>query len=185
MLKFWLAVTPDVQLERFKEREKSPFKNFKITPDDWRNRDKWKEYAAATNEMLTRADVAHAPWHLVSANDKRYARLQVLRHIVRHWKTHADPQPGIAHEHHGNRPATAADFDVWLPLWKELPGLLPRRHRRRRHARNTWDRLLDPTEPMHVALAYDGGKAIGMVHWIFHRSTWTAGDYCYLQDLYA
>ena len=82
VLKFWLAVTPDVQLERFKEREKSPFKNFKITPDDWRNRDKWKEYAAATNEMLTRTDVAHAPWHLVSANDKRYARLQVLRHIV-------------------------------------------------------------------------------------------------------
>ena len=82
VLKFWLAVTPDVQLERFKEREKSPFKNFKITPDDWRNRDKWKEYAAATNEMLTRTDVAHAPWHLISANDKRYARLQVLRHIV-------------------------------------------------------------------------------------------------------
>ncbi|CAB3689220.1 polyphosphate:AMP phosphotransferase [Achromobacter pestifer] len=82
VLKFWLAVTADVQLERFKEREKSPFKNFKITPDDWRNRDKWKEYAAAANEMLTRTDVAHAPWHLVSANDKRYARLQVLRHVV-------------------------------------------------------------------------------------------------------
>lgn len=82
VLKFWLAVTADVQLERFKEREKSPFKNFKITPEDWRNRDKWKEYAAATNEMLARTDVAHAPWHLVSSNDKRYARLQVLRHIV-------------------------------------------------------------------------------------------------------
>ncbi|QVQ25695.1 polyphosphate:AMP phosphotransferase [Achromobacter deleyi] len=82
VLKFWLAITPDVQLERFREREKSPFKNFKITPDDWRNRDKWHEYAAATNELLTRTDVAHAPWHLVSANDKRYARLQVLRHIV-------------------------------------------------------------------------------------------------------
>lgn len=82
VLKFWLAVTPDVQLERFKEREKSPFKNFKITAEDWRNRDKWKDYAAAANEMLARTDVAHAPWHLVSANDKRYARLQVLRHIV-------------------------------------------------------------------------------------------------------
>ncbi|WP_313492424.1 polyphosphate:AMP phosphotransferase [Achromobacter animicus] len=82
VLKFWLAVTPDEQLKRFQEREKSPFKNFKITPDDWRNRDKWKEYAAAANEMMTRTDVAHAPWHLVSANDKRYARLQVLRHIV-------------------------------------------------------------------------------------------------------
>jgi polyphosphate:AMP phosphotransferase len=82
VLKFWLAVTPDVQLERFKERENSPFKNFKITPDDWRNRDKWKDYADAANEMLARTDLAHAPWHLVSANDKRYARLQVLRHIV-------------------------------------------------------------------------------------------------------
>jgi len=82
VLKFWLAVTPDEQLKRFHEREKSPFKNVKITPDDWRNRDKWKEYAAAANEMMTRTDVVHAPWHLVSANDKRYARLQVLRHIV-------------------------------------------------------------------------------------------------------
>lgn len=82
VLKFWLAVTPDEQLARFREREKSPFKNFKITPDDWRNREKWPEYAAAANEMMMRTDVAHAPWHLVSANDKRYARLQVLRHIV-------------------------------------------------------------------------------------------------------
>ena len=82
VLKFWLAITPDVQLERFREREKSPFKNFKITPEDWRNRDKWHEYATAANELLTRTDLPHAPWHLVSANDKRYARLQVLRHIV-------------------------------------------------------------------------------------------------------
>ena len=82
VLKFWLAITADVQLARFREREKSPFKNFKITPDDWRNRDKWDAYAAAANEMLARTDTAHAPWHLVSANDKRYARLQVLRHIV-------------------------------------------------------------------------------------------------------
>jgi len=82
VLKFWLAVTPDVQLERFHERERSPFKNFKITPDDWRNRKRWKDYASATNEMLARTDTHIAPWHLISANDKRYARLQVLRHIV-------------------------------------------------------------------------------------------------------
>ncbi len=87
VLKFWLAVTPEEQLERFHEREKSPFKNFKITPEDWRNREKWREYAAAANEMMTRTDVAHAPWHLVSANDKRYARLQVLRHIVEAMET--------------------------------------------------------------------------------------------------
>ena len=81
------------------------------------------------------------------------------------------------------RPATAADFDVWLPLWKGYQDFY-RVDIADAVTRNTWDRLLDPAEPMHVALAYDGGKAIGMVHWIFHRSTWTAGDYCYLQDLY-
>jgi AMP-polyphosphate phosphotransferase len=82
VLKFWLAITQDVQLARFKEREKSPVKNFKITAEDWRNRRKWNEYAAATNEMLVRTDMPYAPWHLISENDKRYARLQVLRHIV-------------------------------------------------------------------------------------------------------
>ena len=82
VLKFWLAVTRDVQLARFKEREHSPFKNFKITPDDWRNRKRWKDYAQAANDMLARTNMPAAPWHLISANDKRYARLQVLRHIV-------------------------------------------------------------------------------------------------------
>ena len=133
--------------------------------------------------MLTRTDVAHAPWHLVSANDKRYARLQVLRTSSRHWKTHADPQPeALPMSTTEIRPATAADFDVWLPLWKGYQDFY-RVDIADAVTRNTWDRLLDPTD-MHVALAYDGGKAIGMVHWIFHRSTWTAGDYCYLQDLY-
>ncbi len=82
IIKFWLAITQDVQLERFKEREKTPFKRYKITPDDWRNRKKWQEYAQATNEMLARTDLPHAPWYPIPANDKRYARLQVLRHIV-------------------------------------------------------------------------------------------------------
>ncbi|HYG43454.1 MAG TPA: polyphosphate:AMP phosphotransferase [Bordetella sp.] len=82
VLKFWLAITPDVQLQRFRERQRSPFKHFKITADDWRNRKKWQEYAAATNDMLGRTDTAHAPWHVVPSNDKRYARVQVLRHIV-------------------------------------------------------------------------------------------------------
>lgn len=82
MLKFWLAITQDVQLERFKERENTPFKRYKITPEDWRNREKWQDYAQATNEMLARTDLPHAPWYPIPANDKRYARLQVLRHIV-------------------------------------------------------------------------------------------------------
>lgn len=82
VLKFWLAVTPDEQLQRFHERAQSPFKNFKITADDWRNREKWSEYATAANDMFARTDTEDAPWHVISANDKRHARIQVLEHIV-------------------------------------------------------------------------------------------------------
>jgi len=82
VLKFWLALTPDVQLERFRQRQQSPFKHFKITDDDWRNRKKWREYTAATNAMLAHTDSVPAPWHVVPSNDKRHARVQVLRHIV-------------------------------------------------------------------------------------------------------
>lgn len=81
------------------------------------------------------------------------------------------------------RPVVAADFDVWLPLWKGYQDFY-RVDIADAVTRNTWARFLDPAEPVNAALAYDSGKAVGMVHWIFHRSTWTAGDYCYLQDLY-
>ncbi|QDJ45701.1 GNAT family N-acetyltransferase [Bordetella hinzii] len=81
------------------------------------------------------------------------------------------------------RPVSPADFDVWLPLWKgyqafynvDIADAV---------TRVAWERFLDPAQPMHAALAYDNGRAIGMVHWIYHRSTWTAGDYVYLQDLF-
>ncbi|OZI41882.1 polyphosphate:AMP phosphotransferase [Bordetella genomosp. 4] len=82
VLKFWLAITPEEQLQRFQERERSPFKNFKITPDDWRNREKWNQYASAANDMLARTDTDHAPWHVIGTNDKRYARIHVLKNIV-------------------------------------------------------------------------------------------------------
>jgi polyphosphate kinase 2 (PPK2 family) len=82
IVKFWLAVTADEQLRRFHEREESPFKNFKITPDDWRNRKKWHNYVQAADEMLARTDTPQAPWHVLSANDKQHARVAVLRHIV-------------------------------------------------------------------------------------------------------
>ncbi|HRL94627.1 MAG TPA: GNAT family N-acetyltransferase [Pseudomonas sp.] len=81
------------------------------------------------------------------------------------------------------RPITAADHAAWLPLWQgyqrfynaditpEVSAL-------------TWQRFLDPAEPMFAALAWQDGVAVGLVHWIFHRSCWTVSDYCYLQDLY-
>lgn len=82
VLKFWLSVTQDEQLARFKERETSTFKQFKITPEDWRNRDKWKDYYQAAGDMLTYTQTDYAPWHVISSNDKRHARVQVLKRIT-------------------------------------------------------------------------------------------------------
>ena len=83
VLKFWLAVSPDEQLKRFKERTHSPFKQFKITEDDWRNRRKAKAYSVAANEMFAHTNSAAAPWHILPANDKHYARVEVLKAIVK------------------------------------------------------------------------------------------------------
>ena len=79
VVKFWLAIDPDTQLARFKEREQTAFKRFKITDEDWRNRDKWGDYTQAVGDMVDRTSSEVAPWTLVEANDKRFARVKVLR----------------------------------------------------------------------------------------------------------
>jgi polyphosphate:AMP phosphotransferase len=77
--KFWLAVTPDEQLRRFKERETTPHKNYKITPEDWRNRDRWPHYERAVEQMIDRTSTQQAPWHVVASDDKLWARIEVLQ----------------------------------------------------------------------------------------------------------
>ncbi len=79
VVKFWLAIDQQTQLERFKEREKIPFKRYKITEDDWRNRKKWPDYRQAVGDMVDRTSTEIAPWTLIEANDKRWARVKVLR----------------------------------------------------------------------------------------------------------
>ncbi|MEX0295396.1 polyphosphate:AMP phosphotransferase [Pseudomonas putida] len=81
VVKFWLAIDQQTQLERFEEREQIPFKRYKITEDDWRNRDKWDLYVDAVGDMVDRTSTEIAPWTLVEANDKRWARVKVLRTI--------------------------------------------------------------------------------------------------------
>ncbi|MBD8592042.1 polyphosphate:AMP phosphotransferase [Pseudomonas sp. CFBP 8758] len=81
LVKFWLAINEQTQLKRFKEREQIPFKRFKITEDDWRNREKWGAYRDAVGDMVDRTSSEVAPWTLVEANDKRWARVKVLRTI--------------------------------------------------------------------------------------------------------
>jgi polyphosphate:AMP phosphotransferase len=77
--KFWLTITKEEQLRRFREREKTPFKNFKITSEDWRNRRKWGDYERAVCDMVERTSNESAPWILVPANDKYSARIEILK----------------------------------------------------------------------------------------------------------
>ena len=79
VVKYWLHITPDEQLRRFRERRRLSFKQWKLTDDDWRNRRKWNDYHAAINEMFARTSTRTAPWTLVEANDKYYARLKVMK----------------------------------------------------------------------------------------------------------
>lgn len=82
VIKFWLATSQEEQMRRFKEREATGFKRYKITDEDWRNREKWGEYERAVHDMVDRTSTEHAPWTLVEAEDKRYARIKVLKTIV-------------------------------------------------------------------------------------------------------
>jgi len=79
VVKFWLAISKDEQLKRFKEREQVVFKRFKITEEDWRNREKWEAYEHAVCDMVDRTSTEIAPWTLVEANDKNYARIKILK----------------------------------------------------------------------------------------------------------
>jgi polyphosphate:AMP phosphotransferase len=79
LVKFWLAITKEEQLRRFKEREKTGYKRFKITDEDWRNREKWNDYERAVCDMVDRTSTEIAPWTLVEANDKNFARVKILK----------------------------------------------------------------------------------------------------------
>jgi len=82
IIKFWLQIDEATQLQRFKEREQDPDKQWKITDDDWRNRAKRVDYEVAVEEMLDRTDKDRAPWTIIPSNDKYYARVAVLRSVV-------------------------------------------------------------------------------------------------------
>jgi GNAT superfamily N-acetyltransferase len=81
------------------------------------------------------------------------------------------------------RPISLSDHDHWLLLWQgyqrfyntDIPATT---------TQTTWQRLLDANEPMHAAIAWQDERAVGLVHWIYHRSCWTVSNYCYLQDLF-
>lgn len=82
VIKFWMHIDKDEQERRFRERQENPEKQWKITDEDWRNREKWSQYEDAVNEMLLRTSTDYAPWVVVEGNDKYYARVKVLKTVV-------------------------------------------------------------------------------------------------------
>jgi polyphosphate:AMP phosphotransferase len=94
VVKFWLQISKDEQLRRFKEREKIEFKQFKITDEDWRNREKWDAYHQAVCDLVDRTSTGNAPWTVVEANDKNFARVKVLRTICERLEAALEAKPG-------------------------------------------------------------------------------------------
>ena len=83
VIKFWIHIDQDTQLARFNDRQNTPEKQWKITDEDWRNREKWPLYEVAVNEMLQKTSTKNAPWYIIESNDKQYARIRTLEIIVK------------------------------------------------------------------------------------------------------
>ena len=83
VMKFWIHIDQDTQLARFTDRQNTPEKQWKITDEDWRNREKWPQYEVAVDEMLKKTSTKNAPWYIIESNDKKYARIKTLRLIVK------------------------------------------------------------------------------------------------------
>ena len=101
LVKFWMHVSPEEQLRRFEKRRNDPHKTWKLTREDWRNREKRPAYEEAVEEMLDRTDRPGAPWHVVPADDKRWARVDVVRTVTRAMETALvdrgiDPDPPLS-----------------------------------------------------------------------------------------
>ena len=82
IVKFWLQIDQEEQLRRFQDRMNTPEKRWKITDEDWRNREKWDLYEEAVNEMLARTSTDFAPWHIIQSQDKKFARIQALHILI-------------------------------------------------------------------------------------------------------
>ena len=86
IIKFWVQIDKDTQLERFNERQNTPEKQWKITDEDWRNRDKWDAYETAVNEMIQKTSTSYAPWHILDLSTRNMPGSKLLRSLWRSWR---------------------------------------------------------------------------------------------------
>jgi polyphosphate kinase 2 (PPK2 family) len=94
LVKFWIHISQEEQLRRFEMRQDTPYKAWKLTEEDWRNRARWDAYEGAVNEMLLKTSTVTAPWTVVEGNDKWFARVTTLRTLVQVLSDELDHQPG-------------------------------------------------------------------------------------------
>ncbi len=83
VLKFWIHIDSDTQLARFTDRQNTPEKQWKLTDEDWRNREKWPQYEEAIDEMIEKTSTENAPWYIIESNDKKYARIRTLKIVIK------------------------------------------------------------------------------------------------------
>ena len=83
VIKFWIHIDQDTQLQRFTDRQNTPEKQWKLTEEDWRNREKWPQYEEAIDEMLQKTSTENAPWYIIESNDKKYARIKTLKIVIK------------------------------------------------------------------------------------------------------
>jgi polyphosphate kinase 2 (PPK2 family) len=95
IFKFWMHIGKDEQLRRFEERQGTPYKAWKLTTEDWRNREKWEQYEVAVEEMLLKTSTVTAPWTIVEGNNKAWSRIRVLKTVVDILSRELDYQPDI------------------------------------------------------------------------------------------
>ena len=93
IFKFWVHISKEEQLDRFESRRTTPYKAWKLTEEDWRNREKWDQYAEAVEDMVTKTSTPYAPWTIVPGNDKKYARINVLETVVKQLSHELDFDP--------------------------------------------------------------------------------------------
>lgn len=92
IIKFWIHIDEEEQLKRFNERQNNPYKSWKLTDEDWRNREKFDQYIEAAEEMFDKTDKKYAPWRIIPGNNKQYARIKVLKETIQFVKEQAEKQ---------------------------------------------------------------------------------------------
>jgi polyphosphate kinase 2 (PPK2 family) len=131
VVKFWLQISQEEQLARFKAREQIAFKRFKITQEDWRNREKWDAYQQAICDMVERTSTGNAPWTLVEANDKNYARVKILQTLCERVEAELDGSAKDGSPAHPKKARKAAKIEKAAQAAESASPEKPKRKDRR------------------------------------------------------